>query len=86
MTKKQTERMIAKLIAQLEKQYGKVEPPDPTEEPMERLIMLVLLERTTGRKAERAAPGNHVECLAGKTDHALQGFAAAVGDGKVEHL
>lgn len=54
MTKKDAERAIPKLIAQLGKQYGKSAPPEPTEESLEHLILLILLERTSERRAERA--------------------------------
>lgn len=54
MTKKDAERKIPKLIAQLRRQYGKTSPPEPTLEPIEHLVLLVLIEHTSERRAERA--------------------------------
>lgn len=54
VTKKEAERKLPRLLSLLEKQYGKTAPPEPTEEPTDDMIRLVLLECTSERKAERA--------------------------------
>ena len=54
MTKKQAGKTIPKLIAALEKQYGKQQPPPQRENLLDHFILLMLLEHTSLRRAERA--------------------------------
>lgn len=54
MTKKQAEKLIPKLLSVLGSQHEETPPPALTEDPLEHLMLLILLEQETERRTERA--------------------------------